>query len=227
MIHGVSMKRPHVHVNCASTLDGRISRPDGSRLRISGPDDIRRVHRLRQDLGSILIGAGTVIADDPKLTVKTSIVTDPRPLNKIVIDGKGSVPPTSRFLRTPGRSVIATTNSFDSVLLENLERRVIEEDLDVEILMMDGNDGRIDVAELLASMSDLGIDSILVEGGSSVIRQFVENGLFDRFTIYYGPMIMGGDGPSIVDIVEDPLKLRIESCEKLGDGLLMEFKNGS
>lgn len=218
------MKRPYIHVNCASTLDGRISRPDGSRLRISGTEDIKRVHRLRQELGSILVGAGTVIADDPKLTVKRSVVTDPRPLNKVVIDGKGSIPPSSRFMRTPGRSVIACTPFHVPGNLEEMERTIIEENLDVEILMMDGNDGRIDVAELLASMSDLGIDSILVEGGSSIIRQFVENGLFDRLTIYYGPMIIGGDGPSIVDIVQEPLRLRIESCEKMGEGLLMELK---
>ena len=218
------MKRPYIHVNCASTLDGRISRPDGSRLRISGIEDIKRVQRLRQELGSILVGAGTVIADDPKLTVKRSVVTDPRPLNKVVIDGKGSIPPSSRFMRTPGRSVIACTPFHDPGNLEEMERTIIEENLDVEILMIDGIEGRIDISNLLPVLHNLGMDSILVEGGSSIIRQFVENGLFDRLTIYYGPMIIGGDGPSIVDILQEPLRLRIESCEKLGEGLLMELK---
>jgi riboflavin-specific deaminase-like protein len=217
------MDRPVVHINCASTLDGRIARPDGSRLRISCAEDMVRVHHLRQDTGSIVIGAGTVIADDPKLTVKTSIIRDGRPLNKIVIDGMGRIPISARFLRTPGRSIIASTRNHDPVRLEELEEAVIDEDLDVEILMLEGKEGRIDPEELLIELKDMGIDSILVEGGSSIIRQFVVKGLFDRFTVYYGPMVIGGNGPSIVDSVEAPISLKVISSKRLGEGILMEL----
>ncbi len=220
------MNRPYVHINCASTLDGRISRPDGLRLRISCEEDIRRVHQLRQEMGSILVGAGTMIADDPKLTVKSSILPHPKPLNKIVIDGKGRVPVGSRSFRTQGRSIVAVTEEADMDNVKELEAASKREEFDLEVLILEGDEGRLDLRDLLIKLKEMDVEAVLVEGGSSIIRQFVEKNLFDRFTIYYGPIVIGGRGPSIVDILEaGPIALNIDKAEPLGEGLLVEIGN--
>jgi riboflavin-specific deaminase-like protein len=186
-----------------------------------------RVHILRQELGSILVGAGTIIADDPKLTVKSSAVPDPRSLNKVVVDGKGRIPIGSRFLRTGGRSIIATTTECDMDHIENLRRIAVEEGFDIEVLFFKSGMGIVKLEDLLLKLGESGIESILVEGGSSIIRQFVEKDLYDRFTIYYGPIVVGGRGPSIIDEIRETLGFKVINAGPLGEGILVELRGGS
>jgi riboflavin-specific deaminase-like protein len=224
------MDRPFIHINCASTLDGKIARPDGSRLRISGKWDMERVHRLRADLGAVMVGAGTVIHDDPKLMVKEEYVPEPPPLDKIVIDGKGRIPISSRFLRTRGRSIVVTSDTCDREWLGDLKRAGDNEGSDIEILQLEGKNGRIDPLEILNSVHGLDITGILVEGGSRIIWEFVELALFDRFTIYYGPMLIGGKGPTVMGgmgFMEAPTPVILNRIENTPDGgFLVEILPG-
>lgn len=192
------MDRPYIHINCASTLDGKIARPDGSRLRISGEHDMERVHRLRAEIGAVLVGAGTVINDDPKLTVKEKFVPDPPKLTKIILDGKGLIPASSRFLRTEGTSLIATSDSCSGEWFESITEAIEHDDLDAEVLMLPGVDDVFDLSNMLEELNRMRVGSVLVEGGSSTISQFVSKDLFDIMTIYYGPMFIGGSGPTIM-----------------------------
>ncbi|MGA1872522.1 MAG: RibD family protein [Thermoplasmatota archaeon] len=221
------MDRPRVHINCASTLDGKISRPDGSRLRISGPWDIERVHRLRAEMGSILLGAGTVVTDDPKLTVKDSIVADARPLNKIVLDGAGRISAASKFLRTPGRSILVTSHECNPDWYDMIGGVAESEGLEMELMRIKGEGGRVDLSEALFEIRKMGIDSILVEGGASTIWEFVSAGLFDIFTVYYGPMLVGGSGPTVMGgagFPDRPLEVEVVGCTPTPDGgVLVEF----
>ncbi len=189
------MERPFVHVNCAATLDGKISYPDGSPMRISGEWDMRRVHTLRAKYGSILVGAGTVLADDPKLTVKEEHVPDPPPLMKVVLDGKGRISPGSRFLGTAGRSMVMTTDAVETEWVDAVVGS--SEAGEVEVVVLPGEKGIIPIPVVLHELKMRGVMGILVEGGSAVIWQFLRSGLVDRFTIYIGPMMVGGSGPSI------------------------------
>jgi len=218
------MPSPFVHINCASTLDGRISRPDGSRLRISCRDDMVRVHRLRADLGSIMVGAGTILMDDPKLTVKDEY-TSPVPLTKIIVDGKGRIPTSSRFLMTEGHSIIITSGDVSAGWLDDMSRTIEEEDLDTEIIIMDGDGYSIPMDAILKTLSEIGIDRILVEGGSTVIGEIVKCGIFDLFTIYYGPTLLGGKGPGIFDSDMEcgPFGLMIKDIERIGEGFLVHL----
>jgi 2,5-diamino-6-(ribosylamino)-4(3H)-pyrimidinone 5'-phosphate reductase len=193
------MDRPYIHINCASTLDGKIARPDGSRLRISGEHDMERVHRLRAEMGAILVGADTVINDDPKLIVKEKFVPDPPELTKIILDGKGRIPASSRFLRTKGTSLIATSESCSGEWFENITEAIEHEDLDAEVIMLPCVNDVFDLSKMLEELNGMKVESVLVEGGSVTISQFVSKGLFDIMTIYYGPMLIGGSGPTIMD----------------------------
>lgn len=219
------MDRPFIQINCASTLDGRIAKPDGSRLRISCPDDMRRVHELRAEFKAIMVGAGTILADDPKLTVKERYVKNPPELVKIIIDGKGRIPADSRFLRTKGRSIIVTSQDSDPEWIFYITKTIEDEYLDAEMVILNSRKGRIDIKDVLGELKGMGIERIMVEGGSDVIGQFMEIGSFDIFTIYFGPMIIGGKGPGIVDGLEKASMLHLPSPEfmKLGEGILMEF----
>ncbi|MGA1819478.1 MAG: RibD family protein [Thermoplasmatota archaeon] len=221
------MERPWVHINCASTLDGKIARPDGSRIRISGPWDKERVHKLRAELGAILVGAGTIIADDPKLIVKEEFVKDPPPLTKIVVDGAGRVPPSSRFLRTGGGSIILTSDDCDPSWYKTMVRTAGAEDLDIRMVRMPAVEGRIDMGEALKLLWENGVRKVLVEGGSLIISEFVRTGLFDRFTIYFGPLMIGGHGPTIMGgggFPEHLFPAEIKKAEITPDGgVLVEF----
>ncbi len=215
------MDRPFIHINCASTLDGKIARPDGSRLRISGPWDMKRVHQMRSELGAILVGAGTIIGDDPKLTVKDEYVPGAPSLNKIVIDGKGKIPVTSRFLRTKGRSIIVTSEGCDRTWLSELITAKEKEELELEIIELDGTDGRVDLQKMLKALHEMDIKKIMVEGGAQIIWEFVEQGLFDRFTIYYGPLLIGGKGPTVMDgigFMKGAASIEIEKIVETPDG---------
>jgi len=221
------MERPWVHINCASTLDGKIARHDGSRLRISGPWDKERVHKLRAEMGAILVGAGTIVADDPKLTVKEEIVPGAPSLTKIVLDGAGRVPVASRFLRTRGRSIIFTTDSCDPTWYEDISRTANSEGLDIEIVKIPGNKGKIVPVDIMAALWDRGIRQVLVEGGSLTISEFVRAGLFDMFTVYFGPMLIGGEGPTIMGgpgLPGPPSAVMVKRTERTPDGgILVEF----
>jgi riboflavin-specific deaminase-like protein len=222
------MNRPFIHINCASTLDGKISKPDGSRLRISSKWDKERVHRLRNELGAILVGAGTIILDDPKLTVKKELVADPKGLDKIVIDGKGRIPVSSRFLRTEGRSIIVTSEECDREWYDGMNAVLEEDGVKLEIIQMKGRGTNLDLNEVLEHIYKIGITKLLVEGGSSIISEFVENELFDRFTVYFGPILIGGSGPTIMGGKGSmsPIQIRCENITKTPEGgFLVEMVN--
>lgn len=182
---------------------------------------MKRVHLLRAELGSIMVGAGTVLSDDPKLTVKEDHVQDPPELLKIVVDGKGRIPAESRFLRTPGQSFVVTGENCDKQWLDKLSRAIEDDELEAEIIILKDDEGMIELSLLMEELAGMGVEAVLVEGGSSMIWHIVSQGLADRMTIYYGPMMIGGQGPTIVGgegSDGEPIQLKIEKVEITEDG---------
>ena len=119
-----------------------------------------------------------------------------------------------------------TSSSCDPDWKERVENRIVDDGLDAELIVIDSRDPHIEMYAVLAKLKDLGIEKVLVEGGTSIISQFVEGSLFDSFTIYYGPYIIGGDGPSLFDtasVIDRPIEFRIASAERLGEGILVEI----
>jgi len=219
-----SMDRPYIHINCASTADGKIALPDGGRLRISDEWDIARVQRLRRELGSVMVGAGTVLADDPKLCLKREYSSKDHTINRIILDGGGKISPDSRFLKTPGRSIVVTSPESDPAWRDGIR------EAKGEVLVIDqrSDRGGVDVNRLMDHLLKIGIDGILLEGGSKTIWEFASGGLFDRFTIYYGPLFLGGCGPAISSgpgFQKEPLRLRLSTVVRTpGGGLLVGYE---
>src|SRR5512136_1812416 len=94
------MNRPHVIINCAMSADGKIASPARKQIRISSEEDIARMHQLRNASDAVLVGIGTILADDPKLTVKETYVTHSHQPLRVILDGKGRTPPQALALNT-------------------------------------------------------------------------------------------------------------------------------
>jgi 2,5-diamino-6-(ribosylamino)-4(3H)-pyrimidinone 5'-phosphate reductase len=216
--------RPYVHINCASTIDGKIALPDGGRLSISTKWDKKRVHRLRASLGAVLVGAGTIISDDPKLAVNPERAGGRKEITKIALDGAGRVTPTARFLRTEGRSIIVTTEASGREWARSIE--ALRPEVDVTMIVMPGGPA-IDIGDCFEKLHDEGVGAVLVEGGSDTIARVIAAGHFDMLTVFYGSMVMGGNGPTVAGgcgFLGGPLELELRGLQMPpGGGLLVEY----
>ncbi len=204
--------RPKVIVNVAMSADGKIALPDRTEVKISGDEDFKRVHELRNRVDAILVGIGTVLADDPKLTVKGKYVEEPEHPLKVVLDSEGRTPEDAQIF-DESESLIATTK-----------------DVDKEGWIRCGESGRVDLKVLMEELSERGIEEILIEGGGEVISSFFEEGLVDEFSVFVGSLIIGGrDAPTPVDgegsaDIDEIIELRFLGHEKMDDGILLRYE---
>ena len=218
------MDRPYVIVNCAMSADGKIALPTRKQLRISCNEDLQRMYRLRNDCDAVLVGIETVLSDDPKLTVKDKYVKNPKQPIRIVLDA---------YCRTPQNSMVVNSVSKTLIVVKigSAKRCKNKFEKNVEIVECKSNEnGFIDLEEMLKILFKKGIEKLMVEGGSTVIWNFLKEGFVDEMFVYIGPMIVGGkntptlaDGGGIKDIGEI-ISLEIVDVKRLGDGILVHYK---
>jgi diaminohydroxyphosphoribosylaminopyrimidine deaminase/5-amino-6-(5-phosphoribosylamino)uracil reductase len=213
---------PLVTVKFAQTLDGRIATAGGSARWISSEESRRLAHRLRAINDAVLVGAGTVLADDPELTVR--LVRGRSPV-RIVLDSGLRVPLESRVLleQEKARTIIATTPKADPAKVEELEQKGIE------VMKVPANQaGEVDIPSLLPLLGKRGIASLLVEGGSSIITSFLRLGLADRLVAIVAPKILGSGIETVGDLnitdVGKALKLSFSRTYRSGADLVIEAK---
>ncbi|MCX8207843.1 MAG: 2,5-diamino-6-(ribosylamino)-4(3H)-pyrimidinone 5'-phosphate reductase [Methanothrix sp.] len=218
------MMRPYVFINSAMSADGKISSFLRRQVRISGSEDILRVDRLRAESDAVMVGVGTVIADDPKLRVKSGALRAWRlergmPENplRIVADSRARTPPDAEVLG-PG-CIIAVSRSAPTERINELSKRC-------EIAVC-GED-RIDLRELMEMLYERGVRRLMVEGGGTLNWSLIEQGLVDEICVFVGPMVIGGrDAPTLVDgrgFAENFQKLELKSTEHIDDGILIKWK---
>jgi 2,5-diamino-6-(ribosylamino)-4(3H)-pyrimidinone 5'-phosphate reductase len=208
------MTRPYIIINCAMSLDGKLALPTRKQTKISSEGDIARVHRLRASVDGILVGIGTILSDDPSLTVKSRYVPDAKNPVRIVLDSYGRIPEKSKVLNDDAPTIIAVSKKCRKKRIRNAE-------------MLKTGSARVDIAALLGELKKRGIDRLLVEGGGRVIWSFLKDGLFDELNVYVGSVAIGG-GPTLADgsgikSLEDAVRLKLESAERLDDGLLLKY----
>lgn len=183
------LDRPYVIVNCASSADGKIALPDGRQTRISSDDDMEFVHELRNWADAVVVGIGTVLKDDPKLTVKEKYVKGPCHPLRVIIDSCCRTPAGSEVLKEIAPTLIATASDPWPLL---------EQPDNVEVIEC-GDGKKVDLTILLDNLWKRGVRRIMVEGGGTVISSFLAECLVDEFMIFIGDMIIGGrDGPTPV-----------------------------
>jgi len=212
------LERPAVWVNCAVSLDGRLAFAGGARARLSSPEDLVRVQRIRAESDAILIGVGTVLKDDPSLRVHWELLGGKpgRDPERVIVDSTGRTPDSARVLdgRTPTLVAVTTrsTRSFPSHV-----RTIV------------AGTTRVDLALLFDRLRASGVRRLMVEGGSEILGSVLKAGLFDRLTVYYAPVVLGGgSAPSMVsgpDVhgPEEMLALETASIERVGEGFVATF----
>ncbi len=224
---------PHIHVNVAMSLDGKIDTVERRGAAISSPEDRSRVDRLRAAVDAVLVGGRTLLAEDPSLTVKSARlraarVRDGRPANPAKVGivseiGAHDLPATGRFLSTgPARIFVFTARRTGRGVVERLEAA------GVAVQVAAGQ--RVDLPEALRLLGAAGVRSALVEGGGTLISEFFRLGLVDEVTVYIGPRIFAGaSAPTLADgpgfSTTDAPHLLLKSVRRLdpGGGILAHY----
>jgi diaminohydroxyphosphoribosylaminopyrimidine deaminase/5-amino-6-(5-phosphoribosylamino)uracil reductase len=202
---------PFVMLKAALTLDGKIATATGDSRWITGPEARRHVHGLRSRVDAVMVGIGTVVADDPLLTVRLTKKAGRSP-RRIIIDPGLRIPRASRLLRTSREAdiIIAT----DRAGLDTPRARAIRK-TGAELLGLPLAKGRIDFKELLRALAARNIASILIEGGAETNAAALEAGAVDKIIFYYAPRLIGSQNALSVINGRGPAKiadaLRIEN----------------
>ncbi len=177
-LHYMQTGRPFVHLKLAVTLDGKIATRTGDSRWVTGPEARCRAHELRHAYDAILVGAGTVLKDDPSLTDRSGLKRR-RPLVRVVLDDK---------VRLSEESKLATTTSEAPVLIFGTSVNTDLTDKGVEILSLNPSD----LCLVLQELGRRSIRSVLVEGGGGVAGAFIDAGLVNKVTFFIAPKIVGG-----------------------------------
>ncbi|MEA2453549.1 MAG: diaminohydroxyphosphoribosylaminopyrimidine deaminase [Actinomycetota bacterium] len=190
--HQRATKRPLVTLKLALSLDGKMAAPDGSSRWITGEMTRRRVHARRLETDGILIGAGTVLADDPLLTVRD--VAAPRQPTRVLVDASGRVPVTSQIFGR-GDAIVMTTIASP----HTTKTRWKEAGAEVVVVDQDPS-GRVNLADVLANLGGRGWLEIYCEGGAELATSLLRDDLVDRLDLNYGPVLVGGNGVGLGDL---------------------------
>jgi diaminohydroxyphosphoribosylaminopyrimidine deaminase / 5-amino-6-(5-phosphoribosylamino)uracil reductase len=178
-------RRPYVHVKIAQSLDGRIT--GGTSRWISSPESRKRVHTMRAEYDAVLVGAGTVRADDPSLTVRLVNGRDP---DVVVLDGAFSLSAGRRVFKPhPARRVYLVTT--EQALRRNREKARILSARGIMLLGLPGKGEQLQIGRVMKELYRRNIGSVLVEGGGSVFSQFIAEGLVDELTLFVSPDFFG------------------------------------
>ena len=219
-IRSVVTGRPHVHMKVAQSQDGMIAAKGSSRRWISSPASRTLVHRWRAETDAVLVGAGTIRADDPQLTVRHAPGRNP---DVIILDGRFAISPGARVLRhRRGRRVFVCV---DRAALRLRERKAIQfEKLGVTVLGFRGKGTRLSVDEVLKELYRHNVGSVLVEGGAEVFREFLLSGRIDELSIFTAPTTIGAglrwlDAAQLPPFDSDHVRFRM-----VGRDMLMQVR---
>lgn len=186
--HARRVGRPLVTVSYAQSLDGSLAARRGTPLALSGPESMRVTHRLRAVHQAILVGIGTVLADNPKLTVRLVSGENPRP---VVLDSRLRLPLDSHLLQREENFPWVFTAETDNIKVA--ERRSLLEKAGAQVFEVSEDAlGGLDLNAMLMTLAAQGITSLMVEGGARVITKFFERQLGDYAVVTVAPIWVGG-----------------------------------
>ncbi len=203
---------PFVHLKLATSLDGKIATRTGDSKWITGEASRTEAHRLRRKYSTVLVGVGTVIADDPQLTVRN--VSGKNPI-RVVLDVEGAIPLEATLLHDGGPTTVVT-----SAMPE--EKEVTLRSLGKEVWRFPGEENRIDLAALLKRLGKKQLDSVLIEGGSETAASFLEARLVDKVSFFVAPILLGGRnavsavGGNGAESISSATPLRNAGVERIG-----------
>ncbi len=216
----VTHGRPFVVLKLAASLDGKISARDGSSTWITGEESRRDAHRLRAGAGAVMVGAGTAVADRPRLTVRLDGYRGRQPI-RVVLDASGRTPPEGPLFDGSAPTLVATSRRATDHARRAWER--------AGAAVVVAGDQSVRIRDVLAHLAgEHQVQEVLVEGGSTLAWSAVEEGVVDRVIVYLAPKLIGGEtAPGILGgkgfrTLAEAVRLRIRSLERLGPDVKVE-----
>jgi len=220
-IKHVTTGRPFVIFKSAMTLDGKTATVTGHSKWITSNASRGYVHTLRSKVDAIMVGVGTVLADDPQLTCR--IKARGKDPHRILVDSRLRTPLNAQVLRleSAAGTYIATIDQ-DPALLDKFRK------LGAEVIHCREKRGRVDLDDLMQKLGELGIQSVLLEGGRELAGEALRLGLIDKFLLFYAPKLVGGaDGFGLfagrgVETMADAQQLRDIKLHRFGEDFMVE-----
>lgn len=213
-LHAMASGRPFVTWKLAATLDGRSAAADGTSRWITGPEARVAVHRLRADRDAVLVGTGTLRADDPHLAVR-GLEGVRQPL-RVVVDARGEIPLTARVLDEAAPTLVVVADDTDTSRLASAG---------VDVLPVPRSATGLDPVALLEGLHERGLRSVLLEGGARLAGSFVRAGLVDEVVAHLAPALLGAGRPVLEDAgittITEALRLTTTDVDRLGGDVVV------
>lgn len=219
----ITTKTPFCILKTAMTIDGKIATTTGDSKWIANSKSRKYVHQIRNRVSAIMVGIGTVIADDPLLTTR---LEDNEGVDavRIIVDTKGRIPLEAKVLNNNSntKTILATTQKAEKDKLNAIE------DKGAEILITPLRENRVDLKYLVKELGKRGVDSILIEGGSSLNYSALSEGIVDKVITFIAPKIVGGQkaktpvGGEGIRFVKDCIRLDNISINRFDEDIMIE-----
>ena len=224
----IKTKRPYVILKTAMTLDGKIASHTGDSKWITNEKSRRFVHELRSEMMGIVAGIGTVKADDPMLNCRLERQQIHQPI-RIIVDTKASIPLDSQIVKTVKdyRTILAIGSSTANSQSSTVD---MLKSFNVEVLCCQEKDGHVDINDLMTKLGESGVDSLLLEGGSTINAAFLEADCVDEVYAFIAPKIIGGQnskspiGGNGIDLMKDAVMLKDIKIEQFDNDILIKGK---
>lgn len=219
--------KPFVFINSAMSADGKIATIERKQKKISGAIDFERVDELKASSDAVMVGIGTILSDNPSLTVKSAARKEKRFVNgifenpvRIVVDSMARTPVDADILKKgDGMRIIAVSKSAPLEKVNRLSHLA-------EIITV--GEKHVDLGKLMAELKARGINRLMVEGGATLNWGLISEGLVDEINVFVGNVIIGGStAPTLVDgegKISEICRLSLISCEKMEEGVLIRWK---
>lgn len=210
--------KPYVLLNSAMTVDGKIA-TNNSSMKISGKNDLIRVHTLRKEYDGIMVGINTVLIDNPKLTIHKINCKKSENPTRIIVDSSARIPLNSKVLNDDAKTIVIVSSKANKASVELLKEKC-------NVIICGSKQVNLKLA--LDKLYSLGIKSILLEGGSTLNFSMFKEKLIDEVSICIGSKILGGyDSKTFVDgegfDKNDCINLKIKKVEKIDDDILLKY----
>lgn len=215
-LHSARTKRPFVVLKAGITLDAKLATAGGKSQWITSAEARERALLLREEYDAILVGGGTVVADNPRLTRRLGRNGSIQPWLRFIVDATGDVPLQSTVFTDGGPTILFTSHPERYRMPGN-----------VEVVPSEAHDGRLDLAAVLDASNARGVRSLLVEGGSLVHTDLIRQRLWQKMILFVAPMLVGGaDAPSLlagagVPDLTDAYRFRFDAVERVGRDLMI------
>ena len=213
-------------VNAAMSVDGKLSTRRREQLQISGSDDFARVDRIRTEVDGILVGIGTVLADDPHLVLddptgrreRREAGRPPSPA-RVVVDSQGRTPPDGRICDDAADTYVVVSAAAPA------DNRAALREAGATVVV--AGDERVDLGLAVEQLEAEGLESLLIEGGGEIIYSAFEAGIVDELSVFVGSLVIGGrDAPTLADgegfTAEFP-QLSLDAVDRVDDGVVLQY----